>query len=136
MTDSLDYADQIVRSLKGETAELASVPSNRLDWNGVTAVMALYAASENEERLKVIEAIRRIIEDKDLDPAIRAEIVDLTANLDIAQVEASVRRLGQSSVAADPTVRDAGTHYLAVRQLGALLRHPPGALATTRPAGD
>jgi hypothetical protein len=136
LADQLDYADLIVRSLKGETDELAAIPSNRLDWNGVSAVMALYAGSADEERTAVIEAIGRVIDDEDLEPSIRAEVVDLAANLDISQVESSVLRLGQSPVATEPTVHDAVTHYLAVRQLGVLLRHPPDTLVATRRPGD
>ncbi|HEY7033081.1 MAG TPA: hypothetical protein VH482_17170 [Thermomicrobiales bacterium] len=136
MAEPHDYADLIVRSLKGEVDELAGIPSGRLDWNGVSAVMALYAGSANEERTAVIEAIGRVIDDDNLAPSIRAEVVDLAANLDISQVEASVLRLEQSSVAEEPVVRDAVTHYLAVRQMGVLLRHHSEALVATRSAGD
>lgn len=121
------YDELIVQMLEGRTPELEEIPPGRLDWAGVSQVLALYDGTAGSERTVIIDAFGRIIEDATLPPPVVAEVVSLAASLDLAQLEPSVEklhhrlrteRLPQAEAA---MLEHAVGNFLAYRQLGGLL---------------
>lgn len=88
-----NYYRQIVDSLTGQTEELKEIPSARLDWGGVGAVLELYEGTSGVAREACIKAFRRVILDNQQPDQIVAQAVDLVVSLDLTQLEPSIRRL-------------------------------------------
>lgn len=121
------YEELIVRMLEGRTPELEEIPPDRLDWDGVSAVLALYDGTSGLERHAIIEAIGRVIDDGTAPSLVLADLVSLAASLDLAQLQPNVERL-RHRLRMEPLPQEdaamleqAVTTFLAYRQLAGLL---------------
>lgn len=111
------YYQKILDTLQGHTAELRDIPSARLDWAGVGALILLYRQTSGGDREALIRAMGKVIEDGTAPPAILAQLVQLASGLDLSQVEPQVRHLQKKPIASDELLRSAIGNYLAFRQL-------------------
>lgn len=116
MTES-KYCQTILDTLQGRTPELREIPSARLDWEGVGALILLYRQTSGSDREALIRAMGKVIEDGRAPPAILAQLVQIASGLDLAQVEPQVRQLQTRPIASDELLQRAIGNYLAFRKL-------------------
>ena len=122
------YYATIVDLITGQAPRLRSIPFDRLDWEGVSAVLALYDQAAGGYRTAMIDAMGLIVEDGRQPAWIVAQVIDLATSLDLAQIQPSIDRLAKSPLASEEPVRGALGNYLTARRLLSGLR-PPVALA-------
>lgn len=117
------YYERIGDLLQGATEELKGIPSGRLDWDGVGAVLELYDSTSGTDREDLIRVMGRIIEEAKYPAPVVAQVIQLASSLDLAQVEPNVFKLRDSLNGAGELdgstviVKQAITNYLAFRQL-------------------
>lgn len=114
---AINYHDQILLTLKGETPEFADITYERLDWSGVEAVLNLYGRTSGPDRDAIIQAMGRIVEEAAQPPELLAQVLQIAASLDIAQIEPAVKKLAATALATEEPVKSAVTNYLAFRSV-------------------
>ncbi len=116
MTDK-EYRRAIVDALEGQTDQLRTIPRERLDWAGPGALLALYRKTSGNDRVALVRAIGKVIEDHAVRAPIRAELIQIASSLDLAELEPIVRRLRDKPPAAEEPLRSAIANFLAFRDL-------------------
>ena len=118
------HQQAIEEALQGRSDRLREIPANRLDWAGTGTILQLFVSTSGKDRGRFIEAVGRIIEEHALPAAAIAELINIASSLDLAQVEAQVRKLQTQAVAAQDDVKRAITNYLGLRDFSATAQTP------------
>jgi len=111
------YYRAIVDVLEGNTDELRTITPERRDWGGPGALLEIYHSTSAGERAEMIRAIGQVIQDHPAAPTVIAQLVNLAAALDLAEVEPHVRRLQAQEAARKEPLSGAIRNYLAFRKL-------------------
>jgi hypothetical protein len=118
------YRKLIVDTLQGRTAKLREIPPERLDWEGVGSLLALYRQTSGKNRSDLIQAIGAEIEDGSAPKPVLAQLIQIASSLDLSEVEPQIRELQSKPVATDQLLRDAITNFLTFRQMSASPEQP------------
>jgi hypothetical protein len=108
-----DYKETIIKTLRGNTEELIDI-SDRLDWDGISAVLKIYRETSGTNRENIIQAIGNIIEEGKADPEILAQVLWIAHTNDLTQLEPQVRKLQKKSVASNEYIDREIDSYLAL----------------------
>ena len=111
------YDQEITSMLQGQTLELQE-HANRLDWQGVGAVLNLYDHAIGKNRDRFIMAMRRIVANAEAKPPlVVAQVIDLASSLEITQISPTVDRIAGLPVAQSDPVKTAVEQYQLRREL-------------------
>lgn len=114
---SRDYYSDILEMLEGTTPELQEIPSERLDWSGISAVLELYDSTAGEDRDAIIGAFGKVIEDASTSSRIRAQVLLIVTSLELTQLETSIHGIRDKDFASEDLVQSAITNYEVSRTL-------------------
>lgn len=112
-----NYYEKITDTLHGRTPELSEIPEERLDWSGLAALLNLFHKTSGLDRQEIIRAMGEIIENGEEPPHIIAQLLQIVSSLDLAELEPSVERLEEKSVAQEEPLRSAISNFKAYRKL-------------------
>lgn len=107
------YRQTVVAMLRGETPDLLPY-RERLDWQGVGAVLQLFDETSGRNRTAIIRAFGKIAADESSDPAVRAQVIDLASDLDLAELDPIIRPLADRADLPD-LVRQVAANFVAYR---------------------
>lgn len=112
-----EYKSFIIKTLLGQTPELEDIPPERLDWSGIASVVSLYNQAFATDRVDIVQAMVRIIEDAQQDPVVVAQVIDIGTNLEIPDLEPSVLKLQKIPLLVSVDfVAEAINNYLLLRE--------------------
>ena len=121
------YYQTILDTLQGQTDQLRTIPSERLDWAGPGALLELYRNASGNDRSALIRAIGQVIQDHQAPAPVLAQLIQIASSLDLAEIEPQVRKLQRQAMAAQEPLHGAIVNYLAFRGLNTPTRTPPHA---------
>lgn len=121
MTDR--FVNQIISFLTGSAPELSGIPHDRLDWAGMSRILALYSSLEGDDRDAFIDALKRIIEEGEESAEVLADVVVIATNLDISQAAPSINSLVRKPVSEEEPLHSAIYNFRALRDFRGKLVH-------------
>lgn len=118
-TDPLvnQFVTRIEDTLQGNIPDLQDMPKERLGFHGIGAFLEMYDQTSGKDREAIIQAMGKIIETGETIPIVRAQVVDLAADLDLSQLEPSITKLKRMKASNNPYVVAALSEYEAFRVL-------------------
>jgi hypothetical protein len=112
------FQHEILAALEGAHEESEGITRDRLDWGGMSAVLALYDRTAGHDRDEFIKAVQCIIEDGDAEPTTLAQVIQIASSLDLSQAEPSVKRLQEErELAREEPVKSAINSFLIFRRV-------------------
>ena len=90
------YYEWISATLQGTTEQLAHIPEERLDFQGLDVAMFKYREIEGEDRDEFIRGLGQVIERSDQTPKLAADAVQLARGLKIRGLEPAVQKLAKT----------------------------------------
>jgi len=110
--------DRVRQLLEGTAPDQRLTTPERVDWDGVKAVLMLFETAQPVERKALLAAFDRVVrQGRELPANVVAPIIVLASVLDLWDLEPAVRELSLHRDGLDTSVTEAATNFLAFRHV-------------------